>query len=444
MDAQERASHIAKAQETGTERLWVLGEWRKIPIKRVRSEWLTLNINNRRFTAERKLFENQLGRSLDPENNPNDVLSIESILLDGDRQVDGEQVVGKPGKDYLALRQDWQNRGQESPFWIRPDGTVRNGNRRLAMLHRLHREEGAGGNEYVDAVVLDTYEIDEIAMFEMEQREQLTEDYKVRYSDINLLLAIKDAAEDKEIDWYDDDNIVRIAGELQHVMRNNPSDAIVQLYAVKYMDAYLEELDQEGQYDKLIGQIERFREMGRIMRQVKANDQDRELNMVNVLFAAVSAGRTHLQIRHIRTIYNNDRTEFDRLVADVTDAQSKWEEDFIGKKSLGDPPLVVDNESNDFDSDDDTSQIGPPGPVLIDYPKKQVNAVFEAARDRHLVSQTSDILKIVKEVNRRLIFLANSNTDRLVDALSNHDDSKLRDEVNSMLNWFAEYQSSLR
>ena len=111
--------------------------------------------------------------------------------------------------------------------------------------------------------MLDDLDINELAIFEMEQREQLTEDYKVRYTDINLLLAIKAAAEDKEIDWYDDESILTVAGELQHVMRNNPSYAVVQLYAIKYMDAYLDDLGEAGRYDKLIGQIERFRDVGK-------------------------------------------------------------------------------------------------------------------------------------------------------------------------------------
>ena len=86
------------------------------------------------------------------------------------------------------------------------------------MLRRLQRDEGAEGYEYVEAVVLDALGINELAIFEMEQREQLTEDYKVRYTDINLLLAIKAAAEDKGIDWHDAESISTVAGELQHVM----------------------------------------------------------------------------------------------------------------------------------------------------------------------------------------------------------------------------------
>ena len=270
MDESTRRNQISSAISAGSDaRLWVLGEWKNIPVLRVPVSALILNIDNRRFSAERQLFEQQLGHSLDPENSEDDALSVEAILLDRDLVLDGDHVVGKPNKDYLALRQDWQRRKQETPFWILADGTVRNGNRRLAMLRRLQREEGAEGYEYVEAVVLDDLGINELAIFEMEQREQLTEDYKVRYTDINLLLAIKAAAEDKEIDWYDDESISTVAGELQHVMRNDPGYAIVQLYAIKYMDAYLDDLGEAGRYDKLMGQIERFRDVGRTMRNVR-------------------------------------------------------------------------------------------------------------------------------------------------------------------------------
>lgn len=441
MDVTERIRKIEEAPERGFERLWVLGEWKDIPIQRVRSDWLILNINNRRFQAERKLFENQLGRSLDPENNPNDMLSIESILLDREHQLDGERVVGKPSKDYLALLQDWQHRGQESPFWIRPDGIVRNGNRRLAMLRRLHREEGAGGNGYVDAVVLDSSTIDEIAMFEMEQREQLTEDYKVRYTDINLLLAIKDAADDKEIDWFDDESIVQVAGQLQHVMRNSNQYAIVQLYAIRYMDAYLSDLGQEGNYDKLIGQIERFRDVGKIMRQIRSEDSDREHTMLDVLFAAVNTGQTHLQIRKIRNLFKDNPTAFDMLAARIADAEDKWNI-HPESGSLGDPEIIDIEYDDDLETDDNLFE--PPGPIVTNYPEKDVKSAFDDARDKLQVSKTNNTLKTVSEINNRLNILANSATNNLAQALIDTKSSELRNAVDSMLNWFDEHESLLR
>ena len=366
MDAAERRKRIAEASEAGPgTRLWVRGEWKTVPVVRVPVSALVLNIDNRRFAAERQLFEQQLGHSLDPENSDMDALSVEAILLDRLLEVDGDRVVGKSGKDSEALRLDWERRKQESPFWIRADGTVRNGNRRLAMLLRLQRDKGAGGYEYVEAVVLDRVEIDELAMFEMEQREQLTEDYKVRYTDINLLLAIKDAADEKEIDWYDDESIVEVAGELQHVMRNNPNYAIVQLYAIKYMDEYLRDVGLEWRYDKLIGQIERFRDVGRIMRTVEADDPDRAPAMLDMLFAAVNAGSTHLAIRRIRQLFNDDRAEFDRVAASIRAAEGEWEPP-AAEEALGDPE-VVDDEVDDPEETDDVPE--PPGPVVPNYPE---------------------------------------------------------------------------
>lgn len=437
MDIDDRTRAIASAPQTGSqERVWMLGKWTNLPIVRVRVTALVLNIDNRRFAAERRLFEGQLGRDLDPENNDIDALSVEAILLDRNLQLDGDRVIGTPGKDYQALRQDWQRRQQESPFWIRPDGIVRNGNRRLAMLHRLRREEGAGGYESVDALVFDYDTVNEIAMFEMEQREQLTEDYKVRYTDINLLLAIKDAADDLEIDWYDDNNIVAVAGQLRHVMRDNPNYAIVQLYAIKYMDEYLDDLDEVGRYGKLIGQIERFREVGRVMRRVEADDPDRSPAMLDVMFAAVSAGMTHLEIREIRKIYAEDVEAFDRLAAAIADAEGEWVQ-----PSVDDPlgvPEVVDDEPEDPDGADEQPE--PPGPAVTNYPKDTVKTVFDDAIDSHHASQSEDLLKIVKEINHRLAALSSSSD--LVTALGTS--SALRKALDETLQWFDDHLVSLR
>ena len=94
--------------------------------------------------------------------------------------MDGSRVRGNPSKNYESLRSDWLKRKQETPFWIRPDGTVRNGNRRLAVIHRLRADVGVEGNDWVEVVILDPKDINEDDLFEMEQREQLTENLKVR------------------------------------------------------------------------------------------------------------------------------------------------------------------------------------------------------------------------------------------------------------------------
>ncbi len=441
MDVSVRMKQISEAPLAGSDtKLWVLGEWKNFPIYRVPISALVLNIDNRRFSAERQLFEQRLGHDFDPENSEDDALSVEAILLDRDLDLDVGRVVGKPGKDFLALRQDWQRRKQETPFWILPDGTVRNGNRRLAMLRRLQRDEGAEGYEYVDAVVLDGQGINELAIFEMEQREQLTEDYKVRYTDINLLLAIKAAAEDKGIDWYDPENIVTVAGELQHVMRNDPKYAVVQLYAIKYMDAYLDDLGEAGRYDKLMGQIERFRDVGRTMRTVEDDDPDRALSMLNVLFAAVSAGLTHLEIRQIRRLVNDDRDEFDNIVERIRDAEQEWDQP-AENHTLGEPEIVND----ETDNLEETGGIPEtPGPVVTNYPKKEVKSIFEDAIDRYESAKIEDVLKVVKEINNRLDALINAKADRLGPALVTDETGVLREAVNAMSDWFEIHKERLK
>ena len=441
MDVSVRVKLISKAPPAGSDtKLWVLGEWKYFPIYRVPISALVLNIDNRRFSAERQLFEQRLEHDLDPENSEDDALSVEAILLDSDLDLDVDRVVGKPGKDYLALRQDWQRRKQETPFWILPDGTVRNGNRRLAMLRRLQREEGAAGYEYVDVVVLDGQGINELAIFEMEQREQLTEDYKVRYTDINLLLAIKAAAEDKEIDWYDEKNIEAVAGELQHVMRNNLGYAIVQLYAIKYMDAYLNDLGEDDRYDKLMGQIERFRDVGRIMKSVETDDPDRAPAMLNVLFAAVNAGLTHLEIRRIRRLFNDDREEFDSIVERIRDVEQEWEQP-TENRMLGEPEVVNDETDNPEETDEISET---PGPVVENYPKKKVKNLFEDAFDRYESAKIEDVLRVVKEINNRLDALINSNADRLGPALVTDETGVLREAVDAMSDWFEIHKEHLK
>ncbi len=441
MDTEQREELIASAPSAGWEaKLWVLGRWRTAPVKLVPVAALILNVENRRFAAERELFQQQLGRSLDPENNEADALSVESILLDQNRHVDGDQVVGKPDKDYEALRKDWLNRQQESPFWIHADGMVRNGNRRLAMLRRLNRDPAVGSYQHVEAVILDDLEISELAIFEMEQREQLTEDYKVRYTDINLLLAVRDAAVDQEIDWHDPVSIADVAGNLQHVMGNDPGYAIVQLYAIRYMDEYLRDLGLDGRYDRLIGQIERFRDVGRTMRMLEGGDEDWAAAMLDVLFAAVSAGLTHLEIRKVRRLFKADRDEFARLAEHVGEAEEQWTPP-IDEEALGVPDLA-DDDVDDPDMPEERDD--PPGPVVTNYPKEAVRDVFEDALDRHAAAQTADALRIVKEVNNRLQALISEDADRLGPALENAETSDLRDAVRVMSAWFERHGPALR
>ena len=443
MTPEERSEIIENRKQqivNRRERLWVRDAWREFDVWQVPVEALLLNVDNRRFRANRTLLEEQLGHDLDPENNPDDERALESILLDDTYVVDGDRVVpGKPGKDYEALKRDWVRRHQESPLWIRPNGLVHNGNRRLSMLKRLQREEGLGGFEYVEATILSSSEIDEYALFEMEQREQLTENLKVQYTDINLLLAIRDAAEGRSIDWYDADDLERVAGELQHIIGNDRGYAMVQLNAIKYMDAYLEDSGQPGQYHKLMGQIERFRDVGRAMVQIESDWPDDAADMLRLLFAAIRAGRPHGTIRELRRMFRKDRERLKQLVEDVDSVEQQWQESGVTDQ-LADP-VEVPAEETDSDGED-PEHPEPPGPNVPNYPRDEVTDAIENALDGFLASQTDDVIKTLRQAINRLDALTDDR-QILAQALTSDDESEVRVAFEAIVSWVDNYRNLL-
>ena len=451
MDATERRAAIRNQRQSAdrpAEQLWVADTWRSFDVWRVPLDLLVLNVENRRFAAERKYYEAILGGlTLDPENREVDALSIESILLDssGSRRIKNDRVVGKPSKDTAALEADWLNRGQEKPFWVRPDGVVRNGNRRLAMMRRRRREHGEDGNIWVQVVEISN-DIDELTLFRMEQHEQLTEDYKVRYTDINLLLAIRDAAEASTIDWGDADSIDRVAGELQGLIGNNKSYAVTQLYAIKYMDAFLDDLNQSEAYELLLRQIERFRDVGKAMRQVQRLAPDREEDMLDVCFAAVRAGLPHGDIRIIKKMFVKDRSRFDALVAEIREAEAGWEP-APGIRPLREPDLrdADDSEFGGIDPDEDEDVgLEPPGPNMPDYePVERVRRSFDSQLDGFKASQGGDVRKLLAEVVNRLEALVSENRNLLEDARA-AGVAGIDDQLARIMTWVDEHTEHLR
>ena len=433
MNATQRRQAIESRGESAdgrTERLWCKDRWRDFPVMRVPVDALLLNVDNRRFAAERTLMESKLDHSLDPENSEDDEISVISILLDTGHDVDGNLVKGTPSKDYESLKTDWLRRKQASPFWIRPDGSVRNGNRRLAMLKRL-RNDGITGTEWVEAVVLNPEQpdnIDEHDLFEMEQREQLTEDFKVRYTDMNLLLTLRQAASDSGIDWFDPESVKKVAGQLQEVAGGNQAYATIQLRAIKYMDAYLEDANAAGQYHKLLRQVERFRDIGKLMSWIEEDYQDDSADMLQLMFAAVRAGNPHGDIRSIRRIFLNDRARYERLQRQVVLDEKEWEQ--TGAREIGDPDLSSESEESDFEDEDSEQEttIQTPG-----YPQQQVRRRIKNAIDGFQAGQL-EVVDTLEQVLSRLHILSNAS-ERLVETLSGPQGSAAKDMIKDIIKW---------
>ncbi len=436
-NAEERKQIIAerKRPTARPERLWVRDRWRDFDILEVPVVGLVLNVDNRRFRAEKLWAEEQLGRSLDPENNPDDERSIESLLLDRSHRLEGDRIVGTPSDDYEALKNDWLRRRQVSPFWVRPDGEVRNGNRRLAMIKRLQRESGDAGLQWVEAVVLEPADIDESTLLEMEQREQLTENYKVRYNDIDYLLALREAAVDRDIEWFDNESIDEVAGELQTMVEKSRREVLRDLYAIKYMDQFLEDSGQSTHYHRLLGKLERFRALGETMLQVEEEYPLESARVLQVLFAAVRSNKTHGDIRVIRRMFRRERQRFDQLANEIETAEEQYQ-------GSGEPELVSSPISDLMTDEDDEDGEGA-GPEVINYPREKVARAIEVAIDGLNAADQIDVLRILREIRNRLDAL--SEGARLRTSLEADDDDAqaIREETAAIISRCNEYRHLL-
>ena len=79
------------------------------------------------------------------------------------------------------------------------------------------------------------------------------------------------------------------------------------------MDDYLSSSGSPSEYQKLIGQIERFRDVGKTMTRMLEDYPDDALDMLQLLFASITAGATHGNIRSIGRIFREDRAKYMRL-----------------------------------------------------------------------------------------------------------------------------------
>lgn len=448
--AEERRQYLEQVKRPAnrTERVWAYDDWQEFPIVAVPVDGLLINVDNRRFRAERMWAEAHLGRSLDPENIATDERSIESLLLDTSHRFDGDRVVGSVTGDAEALRKDWERRNQESPFWIRPDGTVRNGNRRLAMIKRAQRASGDVGLQWVEAIILTETDISEPALLEMEQREQLTENFKVRYNDIDYLLALQEAADLRDIDWHLQSSIDEVAGELQSMVEKSKNEVVRDLYAIKYMDAFLEDSGQAGEYHRLLRNLERFRDIGRTMVRVENEyplDADK---VIQVLFAAVRAGTPHLDIRQLRSMLFTSRDRFDSLSEEIAAAEGDWNPDAEQTDSPPDsePPATADPDVSDGDTgarfddqlDGEDEDIEGPGPEVRNYPKAEVSDAIQLAIDAFESSRQEDLVRMLREARNRLI--VSIEGDRLRRECAQPGGETLRSEVAAIVAWADEHR----
>lgn len=385
MNKDEQTAELkAKLADGGrTERIWVRGSYEELRVRKAPTDLLYLNDDNRRFRAEAQGVSAELERTLDPRSNPEDEESLISLLLDRNPMVVGNRVVGTPSKEAKSLLQDWEQRGQEQPFWIRPDGLVFNGNRRLAMIKREQSSRGATFYDWVEVLLFPEDEYDDEVLFALEAAEQLTEGLKVRYSDINVLLTLRDAAEHEDIDWGDDESIREVAASIQHLVPAGPNYAYVQLNAIKYMDLYLEDIGCPGQYHRVQRMVERFRDVGKTMVGVARDDPGREDQALGIMLAAIQANSKHPEIRALKRLWRTKPDDFDKLAAYI---QVLEEEAAPGEEPEEDELPTELELDEDEDAEDDEAE----PPVAPDYPTRSVKRAIDTAVQGVLDAKSRD------------------------------------------------------
>jgi hypothetical protein len=413
-----------------TERIWAKNAFVDFPVYKAPTDLLILNPSNRRFRAEAQEVEHELGRRLDPLASPEDEESVIALLLDKDPHVEGDQVVGSHNKDTAALIADWDKRHQESPLWIRPDGLVSNGNRRLGMLKRLQARRGKEGYDWVDVVVLDEQTYDDDTLFEMEAREQLTEGLKLRYTKMNLLLTLKDAAEKLGIDWYDQNSIDEVSNKIQDLVSSGPQYAKVQLQAVKYMSEYLEWNGTPAEYSQLRGQVERFRDVGKNLAWVAKEDPSREAEMLEVCFQAISVGTSHPDMREIRRILKTDPSVFDEVVKEVETIEEEPTPESDDEPVIDEPTEVDEDEEED--EEEEAEEESRPAAVALSPKKQQIKRAIDVAVRTSRDSRESDPPTDIRLAASRL---EKVDPAALIAETAGGELNRLREAIKIILEW---------
>ena len=164
--------------EVGRWPIEIAGAKRILPFYRFPIDLLRYNVNNGRMAMEIRGLRKETGRSLD-SSRPEDVAIIRKVLL----ELDPDQT--------KTLREDLHEKEQMEPGVITHDGFVVNGNRRMAVLEELHREEPTGKWTFLEGVRLPST-ISEKDLWKIEAGLQLSQDKVAQYHPVNELLKIRE------------------------------------------------------------------------------------------------------------------------------------------------------------------------------------------------------------------------------------------------------------
>jgi hypothetical protein len=192
----------------------------RFPIK----ELLRYNVTNGRLAMDVREWEKLNGRRLDATTEEDSTI-IRQMLLN----------LGK--SETSLLKEDIHKKNQMEPGVITHDGFVINGNRRMAILEELNREEPTGKWSFLEAVRLPST-ITEKDVWKIEAGLQLSKDKIAEYHPVNELLKIKQGIDAKL-------SIEEIAAAMYGRTTDEIKESLARL---QLLDNFLEFFGQPGNY----------------------------------------------------------------------------------------------------------------------------------------------------------------------------------------------------
>ena len=312
--------------------LELAGQRIDLKVLRIPTELLRYNISNGRFAAEYADLKNKVGRELDPDVKK-DAIKIRNLLLDLNKH------------ESQLLREDLERIGQLDPGVMTFDGSVINGNRRMAIFEQLFEGTGDAKWSYLEMVRLPPA-VNEKDLWRLEANLQFSRDERAEYGPINRLLkfrvGVKAGLSPKQI-------AASMYGGFSE------KDVKEDLERLKLIETYLDYIGKPENYKAAEGVHEHFIDLRKIIVKEQKNGIDPiDLEkIVKFTFDMIRKGSSHWDIRKISDIIKEVAAKENLLngIKERSDTNNRPPQPSSSSEVESDVPQ--DNPSEDFSKDDD-------------------------------------------------------------------------------------------
>jgi hypothetical protein len=253
------------------ERHWICGRIQDLDVYRVPAELLYFNVENGRYADKMlRLKADYPGVEIDPREEKWKS-KIEGMLA-------GEHLdTARDASPFQRLKEDVKAREQLRPGVVLPDGGVIDGNRRLAALRRLAREEqNPIRYRYFDAVILPANTTQE-DRWRIEAGLQLSVNERWDYPPVNELLKVRQGLKLYEKMISDG---VQSGGQrpadlvAKAIYGKSEADILEMQSRLELIDEYLEFIKKPGAYDQIGESSEDFLEARKIITAAENHQKD--------------------------------------------------------------------------------------------------------------------------------------------------------------------------